>query len=177
MIVILVIVGLIVSYQIVKLLVGLGNTVKNSKTKDHIADIVDNQNNERVGALRYGLFSMSYNGCEIIAVHNARILLKQVSTLSDTIRVFNRCRCQWLLGIFGTHSDALARVMKKVDLNFVKEKEIMPSRDGVYIVSFWNGRIPFDGIHTVAVEVKDGKLTIYNSDKISDNIISVYRLS
>ena len=47
---------------------------------------INGQGTGSVSVCRYGLFPMSYNGCEIIAVYNLRLLLGTPRPLCDIAR-------------------------------------------------------------------------------------------
>ena len=53
---------------------------------------INGQGTGSVSVCRYGLFPMSYNGCEIIAVYNLRLLLGTPRPLCDIAREIYPCR-------------------------------------------------------------------------------------
>ena len=106
---------------------------------------------------RYGLYNVSYNGCEAIAVHNAKVLAKYDSTLSDTIFDFETSVAEVGYGVFGSDPRLIGLVLKRENINFgfIKSMDDIGT-GGTYILSFWAGEGGTPPIHTVAY--KDGIL-------------------
>lgn len=108
---------------------------------------------------------MSFNGCEVIAVHNALVLLGINSDLEKLTAKFKRHHLIILLGLFGSKVRKLARIFHApvcVTIINKKAKDTAFIKDGVYIISFWNSNPPFHGIHTVAMQIKDSQFFTYN---------------
>ena len=126
-------------------------------------------NGQGVGDLakcRYGLFSMSYNGCEIIAVYNFRQLIGipiQLCDIAKEIYPYGNA----VMGLFGTIPQALNKYFMDNNIPAVKEndfykftKEFESKKYG--IISFWNANNIFHGLHTVAIEKVSEGIRIYN---------------
>jgi hypothetical protein len=104
-------------------------------------------NGQGVGDLakcRYGLFPMSYNGCEIIAVYNFRQLIGipiQLCDIAKEIYPYGNA----VMGLFGTIPQALNKY-------FI---------DNI-----------FHGLHTVAIEKIPEGIKIYNkSNKVTHPVV------
>lgn len=117
--------------------------------------------------IRFGLCRMSYNGCEAVALHNALCLLGIKEDLEAQLKLFKGLK--WLFGIFGVNPRRLSAALKRSGVAFSKLRRYNDFENGIYILSYWN-RFP-RGLHTVAVEVKDGKTTYYNADSTTVNRI------
>lgn len=116
---------------------------------------------------RYGLFSFSWCGCEIIAVYN---LLKmygkpqKLCDISKEIYPYGHLLC----GFFGTNVYVLKHYFNKHSIpvkTVYKESEFFRlAPKGKYgVVSFWTGRVMASSIHTVAYRIeKDSTVSIFN---------------
>lgn len=115
---------------------------------------------------RYGLFPMSFNGCEVIAVYNLRLMLDKRAELCDIakeIYPYGSVLC----GLFGTHPYSLKRYFKENALPVHKIKDYYYFKrvfagKKYGILSFWNSTTVFKGLHTVAVENTPEGMKVYN---------------
>ena len=133
----------------------------------------------RVKDKKLGLCNMSYNGCEAIAVYNARVLTGDPVPINDVVE-WCEDNALWMGGIFGCYYGDLKHYFNGIDnydvdaadykeisyANSSKDysllNEILDASD-VVIMSFWNsGVIPFCGIHTVAVRKNENGMLVYN---------------
>ena len=123
-----------------------------------------NDQNGTTGALyEYGAFSASYNMCEIIAIHNARVLLNQNnSTLSETAFVVQNTGAMTPAGIFGSNPYMLGEALGAFGIDYTPVSFDEMNQEGVYIISFWNSDSVFDQLHTVAVRYDGKQYTTYN---------------
>lgn len=123
--------------------------------------LLNGQGREPLASCRYGLFPMSYNGCEIIAARNLGIMLgnkKPLCEIAREIYPYGSALC----GLLGTSPYALKRYFSengfKTHMNkdyYTFKKRFRNKKYGV--ISFWNGDVIFKGLHTVALEnSKDG---------------------
>lgn len=119
--------------------------------------------NSRAGALyRFGLYHASYNACEVIAVHNAKLLLGISSSYSATVRDFQKAGAMVGLGVFGSNPYLIGRVLRRSGIPFCRLKKGELRGPGVYIVSFWNEGKPWHGLHTVAAYFNGESFQFYN---------------
>ena len=150
--------------------------------------LINNQQDNKYKQLRYGLFPISFNGCEIIAVHNAMLLLGKASYFPDMINFFRHNHMCLLLGLFGSNVYKTGSILSKLGIPSIKVGLNDIDSDGIYIISFWNSHPPFHGIHTVTTVVKNGHFFTYNlysnlgsvalgpKDYAKNRIIRAYKL-
>ena len=100
----------------------------------------------------YGFFKASYNGCEAIAVHNAKVLKGMESTLSGTINDIQNADGMLLYGVFGTNPYAIGRVLRNDNIAYSRVNYDEMTQSGIYIVSYWTGKPFLSQIHTIAVQ-------------------------
>ncbi len=124
--------------------------------------LVNDQNGATGSLFRYGGFYASRNACEAIAVHNAKVLRGRDSTLSEAIMAFQSAGAMLLRGALGSNPYAIGRVLKKEGIECVRVRLSEISNKGTYIISFWNSKAPWSGLHTVALSGDGSKLTAYN---------------
>ncbi len=137
-----------------------GNIKAEDETKTENRIIYD-QRGKGISLYRVGLYPASYNGCEVIAMHNALVMLGKKSSLESEIRMFQRCGAVILSGVFGSNPYLLGRVMRKHGIGYEKVR-LKDINDGIYIISYWNKKAPLNGLHTVAAKAENGKVKIFN---------------
>lgn len=129
--------------------------------------IINGQGCGEVSRMRYGLFPMSYNGCEMIAIHNLMFLegYGEQKLAEICLEMYPKSGVLW--GIFGSDTFKLRKYFDArgiETLRFLKRdrffEQLKKSRYG--IITFWNSKNPFKGIHTVCVENTGDKLRVYN---------------
>lgn len=124
--------------------------------------LVTDQNGKTGDAFRMGKYPVRYNGCEAIALHNAKVLTGRPSSLSEAIEAMVANRAIFLRGVFGVPPYRLGRVFRAEGMPAERVRFDGLSEDGVYVLSFWNRFPPFHGLHTVAAVRKEGVLCCYN---------------
>lgn len=149
---------------------------KQNKVIDVGTDYLNGQGSGSLSVCRYGLFPMSYNGCEIIAVYNLRLMLGCRAELCDIAKEIYPYGSM-LCGLFGTDPCELKRYFKENNLpvHMIKDyyffKKVFAHKK-YGILAFWNGETIFKGLHTVAVENTAKGLKVYNhSNKRVDPVI------
>lgn len=126
--------------------------------KSFYGRMINGQAVDYVSGMRYGICRMSFNGCEVIAVHNALVYLKKARPVYEIARYMERFRM--LAGFFGCNPFKIGKALDYFGVEYVKSRKIENS--GVFIVSFWTGRHFLSTIHTVfCVRNKTGIL-VYN---------------
>lgn len=129
--------------------------------------VINGQGCGEVAKMKYGFFNMSYNGCEMIALHNSQVLRGEKSSLKE-VCVEMYPKSQVLSGLFGSDPCRLGSFYKKRRIRFRKTfsySDFFDSLDDVEVavISFWCKNKPFGGLHTVAVQKVDGyKIKVYN---------------
>lgn len=129
--------------------------------------IINGQGCGQVSKMRYGLFPMSYNGCEMIAIYNLMLLegFGQQNLAEICLEMYPKSGVLW--GVFGSDTFKLHKYFDKrgiETLRFLKRdsffEQLAESRYG--IITFWNALNPFKGIHTVCVENFGEGIRVYN---------------
>ena len=96
--------------------------------------IVCDQNGARGNSFVYGKYPAHHNACEAIAVHNAKVLLKIPSTLSETIARFQTLHVMIFMGFFGSNVFKIGRVLKSYGIKykrFYRKKHL--KKQGMFI--------------------------------------------
>ncbi len=154
---------------------ALKNTVNNMLEKSNYKknkdidlgnDLLNGQGVGKLATCRYGFFPMSYNGCEIIAACNFRRLLGIPAPLSEVAREIYPYGNSFS-GLFGTWPSALRRYFRdngiKVEELTDYEKFKSEFKGKSYaVISFWNARHIFKGLHTVCIENVPEGVKVYN---------------
>lgn len=137
-------------------------------------ETVNGQGLGEVAKMKYGFFNMSYNGCEMIAIHNSMVLLGRGSSLKEVCREMYP-KCQALHGLFGSNPVALGSYYRNRKIPYRKTYGYDDFFDSlpdckVAVLSFWNPPTkPWNGIHTVTVQYVDGRIRIYNRTNRTDH--------
>ena len=161
---------------------NLKNDVKN--------DIIYDQDDDIFNDIKLGDYTMSYVGCEVIAVYNARIMLGDTDvSLANTIEQFVNCGAltaqPFIRGGFGGNPFSIGKVLEAENLKYstIESFEQMKSSPGVYVVSVWNSNEFNSMIHTIAIEIVDGEEPhmingYFNMDSTTEDIfITGYKVS
>lgn len=112
-----------------------------------------------VSGFRYGICPMSFNGCEVIAVHNALVWLGIPQKLADIAFCMERFRV--LMGLFGCNAYKIGKALSFFGAENIRSRDMAES--SAYIVVFWT-KIPFlSSIHTVFCVRTDSGTEVYNS--------------
>ena len=123
---------------------------------------------------QYGFFGANHNGCEVIAVHNARVLKDLDSSFSETADAFH---ANWAMlgisGYFGSNPFEIGRVLDYYDMDYTRVRANEMTKHGVYIVSYFNPNSLM--IHTIAVEYNYNGYTPYNTNNTNFNPLSFGR--
>lgn len=140
-----------------------------------MANLITNQKEEYFKKIKYGLFPVSFNGCGIIATYNAFILLGlEPPDFKELVKTFWHSGIAVMFGLGGNNVYLTHKVLARLGLGYEKVKlsgmtndktgdaANSNKNDGVYIMSVWNKKPPFHGMHTIACQIKDGTPTTYN---------------
>ena len=129
-------------------------------------DFINGQGVGPVSEMKYGICTMAWNGCEMIAIYNAMRKLGKKVELRDVAREMYPIS-QVALGFFGSNVYVLGRYFKKRGIPYTSTlsynnffNQLKEHKCG--ICSFWNRRVLFGSLHTVMVEFKDGEYVVYN---------------
>ena len=156
------------SYQLRKTL-ARANYDFNSKQEIEGILINDQNTGEATGVhkMRIGKVAAQKVGCEVIAVYNALLLLGQSTPFSKVALLFEQTKVLTKVpfvpvGTLGGNPFGLPKVLQTVGYAVKQMNQDAPLEDGVYLLSYWNYGGILKGLHTVAVSVKEGKITLYN---------------
>lgn len=121
-------------------------------------EMINGQGKGLVANLRYGICYMSFNGCEVIAVHNALVYLKKPRPLKDVAFYMERFRV--LLGFFGCNAYSLGKALGYFGAPFERVKNTDDAK--AFIITFWT-KTPFlSTIHTVFCVKQWNGILVYN---------------
>lgn len=112
-----------------------------------------------VSGFRYGICPMSFNGCEVIAVHNALVWLGIPQKLADI--AFRMERFRVLMGLFGCNAYKIGKALSFFGAENTRSRDTAES--SAYIVVFWTKRPFLSSIHTVFCVRTDNGTEVYNS--------------
>ena len=120
-----------------------------------------------VSKMKYGLYTMGYNGCEIIATYNLLYHMGKKEELADLAKEIYPY-ASVLAGLFGSRTLKLERFMIEHKLNYAKTRsydELLTlfDKSDYMVIGLWNrAKNPFKGIHTIFVRNINGKVRVYN---------------
>lgn len=98
-------------------------------------------------------------GCEVVAVYNALLLAGRSVPLHAVASDFAHRGYLMRRGHWGADPFAIGEYLHCRVITAVGE---LPQDDGVYILSYWNSRHIFNGLHTVTYVRRNGQTTVYN---------------
>lgn len=111
-----------------------------------------------VSGMRYGICRMNFNGCEVIAVHNALVYMNKARPVYEIARYMERFRM--LAGFFGCNPYKIGKALEHFGVECRKSHRI--GNSGAFIVSFWTGRRFFSTIHTVFCVLNKNGILVWN---------------
>lgn len=128
---------------------------------------------QRVKNMRYGFFKMPYNGCGVIAVYNALTLKGKNVAIEEIVKKAEETMgVMWFGGLFGTRPKMISGLLEGLEVGYDKYTRNFEDKiesGEIYIISVWNGKHIWNGIHTVAFLCgKDKSITVYN--RYSDSV-------
>ena len=128
-----------------------------------INGFVFSQHSKVFSKMRYGIKPMSHNGCGIIAVYNALLLLGEKPDFHNAAEYFEK-HGKWFFGLLGTKPWKFGGYLKKFGF---KTKLCSPetAENGVYIITVWNKR---PGMHYMAVNKTENGIYVYNGYRRRD---------
>lgn len=115
-----------------------------------------------IPSFRFGLFSMAYNGCGVIAVYNAFVYLGRYKPLCEVLYLMEKYKV--IFGIFGWNPYALMKIkdFSVTGSRRVKNYSVLENAQA-FIITSWNGKPFRSGSHTVFCKREEsGKLLVYN---------------
>ena len=119
--------------------------------------------NADAARLRYGRKHMDWNGCEVIAVYNARVLMGQKASMSRLATQFQNVGAMWGWGYFGSDPRRIGRILEKNGMEYTAfHTPDAISQPGIYILSYWTGHPWLSHLHTVTMVLTENGFTTYN---------------
>lgn len=149
--------------------------------------MINGQNIGEVAKIRYGLFPMSFNGCEVISVCNALEYLGKPQNVKTVSKFM--FRYAMLFGLFGCNPYFIGRALKHFGVE--SKRCDINSAGKAFILSAWTGKPFLSTIHTVFCVRESGRIKVFNRyngttkerwydsvEKIFENcrIIAIYEL-
>jgi hypothetical protein len=147
--------------------ITLSNYIHNSKVDSNSKTttknrIINDQNGATGDNFRYGLHNASWNACGPIAVHNAKVLKGQDSTLSGTMLDFQLAGAMIGYGYLGSNPLEIGSVLSIEGMDYSRVGLNEMTESGTYIISFLNENPLENGLHTVAVSYDGTTYSAYN---------------
>ncbi len=120
--------------------------------------MINGQDIGEVARIRYGLFPMSFNGCEVISVCNALEYSGKPRNVREVAKYM--LRYAMVFGLFGCNPFCIGRALKHFGIE--SRRCDINSAGNAFILSSWTG-IPFlSTIHTVFCVREGGRIKVYN---------------
>ena len=146
-----------------------------NKANDIKWGLINGQGLGKVSRLKYGLFRMAYNGCEVIAVYNALQLKGKGLPISLVAFEMEINGSSMLYGVFGSNPHFIGNYLYFHKIRYTKATSVNAMKklirnNGVYIITYWTGRAWRTAIHTVAFKYRNGLYTVYNDSNKWPNV-------
>ena len=131
------------------------------------AGLIHGQSLGAVSGMKFGLSTVSYSGCEVIAVYNALLLKGRHLPFPEIARYMERFRM--LGGFWGTNFWALGRCLRHFGLASMRvwrRAKLTQALDegNICIAVYWTKRRFASSVHTVCIRLRpDGHLSICNA--------------
>lgn len=130
------------------------------------AGLINGQSLGAVSGMKYGFSTVSYSGCECIAVYNALLLAGIPQPFPEIVRYMERFRV--LLGFWGTNFLSLGFCLRHFGLKAKRIRSraklraaLTPGR--ICLVVYWTGRRFASPVHTVCLHGgEEGTVSVCN---------------
>lgn len=132
------------------------NKIHNAEFAGKIKGMINGQATGIIPYFRYGLFSMAYNGCEVIAVYNALEYFNKNIPLDEVAYTMEKYKI--LMGLFGGSPYCFDKLKNLINAERIQNIEGISE----FIISFWCGKPFLSGIHTMFCTCINGRITVYN---------------
>lgn len=127
---------------------------------------INGQSLGTVSGMRFGCSTMSYSGCEVIAVYNALWLAGCPQPFDEIARYMERFRM--MRGFWGTNFLALGRCLKRFGLRAKrvrrrKRVEVALQNGQTCLFVYWTRRRFCSPVHTICIQQNaDSSVSAYN---------------
>ena len=123
--------------------------------------MINGQGMGNTANFRYGICHMSFNGCEVIAVHNALVWLGIPKPLSDVAFFMERYRV--LMGFFGCNAYQLGKGLEHFGAAYRRTDKVSEAEaSNAFIITFWTKKPFLSSIHTVFCVNRSNGIEVYN---------------
>lgn len=128
--------------------------------------LLNGQGLGELGKMKYGCSTVSYSGCEVIAVYNAQLFLKGKADFCETARYMERFRV--LLGFWGSCFLTLGICLRHFGLTArgtrSRRKMLAALQAGQpCLFVYWTGKRFRSSVHTVLIAPEEeAQVRIYN---------------
>ena len=126
--------------------------------------------------MKYGRSTVSYSGCEVIAVYNALLLHHRPAAFLEIARYMERFRV--LLGFWGTNFLSLGHCLKHYGLRTKRvrspqkvEEALLSGSTVVYV--YWVKKRFRSSVHTVVLQKGRDVLCVYNAYNQCGHVLHV----
>ena len=136
---------------------------------------INGQSMGAVSGMKFGRSTVSYSGCEVIAVYNALLLHGTPQPFPEIARYMERFRV--LLGFWGANLFLLGRALRHYGLHTKRvrrrEKITAALQNGQYaLLVYWVGKRFRSPVHTVCIRQGDnGQICVYNQYNNCDHAV------
>lgn len=130
------------------------------------AEPINGQSLGAVSGMKFGRSTVSYSGCEVIAVYNALLLEHRPEPFCEIARYMERFRV--LLGFWGANLFLLGHCLRHYGLRAKWVKTRSRITDAVAngqtcLLIYWVGKVLRSPVHTVCIRQGEaGKICVYN---------------
>jgi len=124
------------------------------------AGLINGQSLGAVSGMKFGLSTVSYSGCEVIAVYNALLLSGIAVPFPVIARYMERFRV--LGGFWGTNFLALGRCMRHFGLGAKRVRRRNKLTEAleaghICVAVYWTKRRFASSVHTVCIQMRAGQ--------------------
>lgn len=120
--------------------------------------MIHGQNTGETAKIRYGMFPMSFNGCEVISVFNALEYMGKPKPIEEVVGYMRRFAV--LFGLFGCNVYRIGKALRHFGIENCRCD--INSAGDTFILSSWTGRPFLSSIHTVFCVREGGRIKVYN---------------
>lgn len=129
-------------------------------------ELVNGQALGAVSGVKFGLGTVSWNGCGVLAVFNTLVLCGVVVPLAEVAYHMEQCRTLW--GLLGVNPYTLGRALRRWKLQAERLRDDTALSDAfqagrICLLAYWTGRPFFSTMHIVsACAEPSGRILVYN---------------
>ena len=150
---------------------------KHNQTIPSPEGLINGQSLGTVSGMKFGLSTVSYSGCEVIAVYNALLLRSRRADFVTVARYMERFRV--MLGFWGTNFLSLGHCLRHFGIRAkrIRSKAKMRAalaENQVCLYVFWVGKRFRSPVHTVCMRTAgEGRILVWNAYNNCNHVINV----